>query len=59
LENPRVEQTVLSGHDPYDALIRATETDLRLVMINGIARYGAPDVMQPLAPNDQTVPVGG
>jgi 5-methylthioadenosine/S-adenosylhomocysteine deaminase len=28
-------------------------------MINGIARYGAPDVMQPLAPSDQTVRVGG
>jgi hypothetical protein len=26
--------------DPYDALIRAKETDIRLVMINGIARYG-------------------
>src|SRR4029453_16098026 len=29
------------------------------VMINGIARYGPPDVMQPLAPSDQTVRVGG
>ena len=32
--------------DPYDALVRAKETDIRLVMINGIARYGVPDVMQ-------------
>jgi len=45
--------------DPYEALIRAKETDLRLVMINGVARYGVPEVMQHLAPSDQTVRVGG
>lgn len=45
--------------DPYEALIRAQETDIRLVMINGVARYGVPDVMQSLAPADQTVRVGG
>ena len=45
--------------DPYDALIRAKETDIRLVMINGVARYGMPALMAPLAPEDQTVSVGG
>ncbi len=45
--------------DSYDALIRASETDLRLVMINGVARYGTADVMRQLAPSDQTVRVGG
>jgi 5-methylthioadenosine/S-adenosylhomocysteine deaminase len=45
--------------DPYDALIRAKETDIRLVMINGIARYGVPDVMRRLAAADQTIHVGG
>ena len=44
---------------PYDALIRARETDLQLVMINGIARYGLPELMSQLAPSDQTVRVGG
>jgi len=45
--------------DAYDALIRAKETDIRLVMINGIARYGVPEVMRSLVPDDQTVRVGG
>ena len=45
--------------DPYDALVRAKETDIRLVMINGVARYGVPALMTPLAPEDQTVTVGG
>lgn len=45
--------------DPYDALVRAKETDIRLVMINGIARYGIPALMAPLAPENQTVRVGG
>jgi hypothetical protein len=45
--------------DPYTALLHARETDIRLVMINGIPRYGWPEVMTQLAPNDQTVIVGG
>src|SRR6185295_17202639 len=45
--------------DPYTALLHARETDIRLVMINGVARYGWPEVMSKLAPNDQTVSVGG
>jgi 5-methylthioadenosine/S-adenosylhomocysteine deaminase len=57
----RADLIVIEGTaaDPYDALIRARETDLQLVMINGIARYGAPEVMRQLAPNDQTIRVGG
>jgi cytosine/adenosine deaminase-related metal-dependent hydrolase len=57
----RADLIVIDGTaaDPYDALIRAKETDLRLVMINGIARYGVPEVMQRLVPKDQTVRVGG
>jgi len=47
------------GGDPYDALIRAKETSIRLVMINGVARYGLPEVMAELVPSDQTVRVGG
>ncbi len=45
--------------DPYDALVRAKETDIRLVMINGVARYGVPALMGPLAPESQAVSVGG
>jgi 5-methylthioadenosine/S-adenosylhomocysteine deaminase len=45
--------------DPYQALLQARETDIRLVMINGVARYGWPEVMTQLAPNDQTIRVGG
>jgi len=45
--------------DPYQALLHARETDIRLVMINGVARYGWPEVMTKLAPNDQTISVGG
>ena len=44
--------------DPYERLIRATETDLHLVMVNGIARYGVPALLARLAPPDQTVRVG-
>jgi 5-methylthioadenosine/S-adenosylhomocysteine deaminase len=57
----RADLLVIDGQtgDPYEALIRAKETDLRLVMINGIARYGVPALMARLAPEDETVRVGG
>jgi cytosine/adenosine deaminase-related metal-dependent hydrolase len=45
--------------DPYETLLRAKETDILLVMINGIARYGAPALMAPLAPDGETVSIGG
>lgn len=45
--------------DAYDALIHAKETDIQLVMINSVARYGAPALMSALAPDDQTIKVGG
>src|SRR5262249_28413572 len=43
----------------YEGLLEASETDIRLVMINGVARYGWPELMTKLAPNDQTITVGG
>jgi len=57
----RADLLVIDGAagDPYDALIRAKETDIHLVMINGIARYGIPGLMTALAPGGQTVHVGG
>jgi hypothetical protein len=45
--------------DSYKALLHARETDIRLIMINGVARYGWPKVMTKLAPNDQTISVDG
>ena len=45
--------------DPYDALIHAKETDIRLVMINGVPRYGMPAQMKALTAKTQTVRVGG
>jgi cytosine/adenosine deaminase-related metal-dependent hydrolase len=45
--------------EAYNALIHAKETDIRLVMINGVARYGLPALMTLLSPDDQTVKVGG
>jgi hypothetical protein len=45
--------------DPYEALLRARETDIQLVMINGIARYGVPGLMKPLAPKTKSVRVAG
>jgi 5-methylthioadenosine/S-adenosylhomocysteine deaminase len=44
--------------DAYDALIRAKETDIHLVMINGIARYGLTKIMQVLSPGSEPVRVG-
>jgi cytosine/adenosine deaminase-related metal-dependent hydrolase len=57
----RADLLVLDGTpaDPYLALLKAKETDLRLVMINGIARYGVPSVTKALAPTDQSIRVGG
>jgi len=45
--------------DAYDALIQAKETDIQLVMINSVARYGALAIMSALAPDDQMIKVGG
>jgi cytosine/adenosine deaminase-related metal-dependent hydrolase len=60
----RADLFVLNGRggDPYEALIRARETDIRLVMINGVARYGMPALMEDLgAAGDGSEPlsVGG
>ena len=56
----RADVLVIDGTgDPYDALVHAKETDIRLVMINGVARYGVPALMGLLSPDDQTVTVGG
>ena len=45
--------------DPYDALIHARETQIRLVMIEGVARYGVPDLMHALHADGEKFKVGG
>jgi hypothetical protein len=57
----RADLLVIDGksRDPYGALLQAPETAIRLVMINGVARYGIPALMAKLAPRDQTLHVGG
>jgi 5-methylthioadenosine/S-adenosylhomocysteine deaminase len=45
--------------DPYEALIRAKETSIRLVMINGVARYGTPELMSALGADGNALKVGG
>lgn len=45
--------------DPYDALLRANESAIQLVMINGVARYGEPVIMKSLGASGENVTVGG
>lgn len=45
--------------DPYEALIKVKETSIRLVMINGIPRYGTPGMMKALGHAGETLRVGG
>lgn len=57
----RADVIVISGKtgDPYEALIKAKETSIRLVMVNGVARYGMPGVMGALGTKGETLRVGG
>jgi len=57
----RADIVVIDGKagDPYGALIKAKETSIRLVMINGVARYGLPGLMGALGPEGETLRVGG
>jgi len=45
--------------DPYDALIHAPETAIRLVMIEGVARFGEPALMHALHADGEARTVGG
>lgn len=45
--------------DPYEQLIFAKESDLTLVMINGIGRFGASPLMRKLNPSGEVLKVGG
>ena len=45
--------------DPYSELIAATERDLVLVMIGGIAACGQPHLVEPFTSTGETVRIGG
>jgi cytosine/adenosine deaminase-related metal-dependent hydrolase len=45
--------------DPYDVLIHAPETAIRLVMIEGVARFGEPALMHALHADGEAKTVGG
>ena len=45
--------------DPYESILQAKETAIRLVMINGVARYGNPGLMQRLGAMGEMLRIGG
>ncbi|HET6737824.1 MAG TPA: amidohydrolase family protein [Kribbella sp.] len=47
-----------SATDPYRSLIDATESDVRLVVVGGRARYGLRSLLKPLAPTATPIAVG-
>lgn len=57
----RADLVVVDGTrgDPYEALIHAKETGIRLVMINGVGRYGLPALMNRLGAPGEALRVGG
>jgi cytosine/adenosine deaminase-related metal-dependent hydrolase len=59
--NRLADVAVVSGTtgDPYRHLVDATETDIRLVVIGGVARYGTPALLSKLSPVDEQFDVAG
>ena len=57
----RADIVVIEGKDgdPYACLLEAKETSIRLVMINGTARYGTPSLMERLGASGERIRVGG
>ena len=57
----RADLLVIAGNtsDPYELLLTAKETSIRLVTINGIARYGLPGLMRQLGAAGEDIRVGG
>jgi cytosine/adenosine deaminase-related metal-dependent hydrolase len=57
----RADLLVIEGKsgDPYAALLQAKETGIRLVMINGVPRYGMPSLMERLGAAGEGIRVGG
>jgi 5-methylthioadenosine/S-adenosylhomocysteine deaminase len=57
----RADLVVITGQvaEPHEAFIRAKETDISLVVINGVARYGIPSAMKALGSKGEALKVGG
>jgi hypothetical protein len=57
----RADVIVVDGtsQDPYDQLIRAKETDLTLVVINGVPRFGQNTFMSELGATGESLTIGG
>lgn len=57
----RADIVVIAGHsgDPYEALIKASETSIHLVVVNGVARYGTPALMSSFGADGESLTVGG
>lgn len=57
----RADFVVVSGTtgDPYTKLIEAKEKNIRLVLINGVARYGTSTLMSRLGATGENIQVGG
>ncbi|SED64496.1 Cytosine/adenosine deaminase [Streptomyces sp. 3213] len=53
--------TTGTAGDPYTALVKATDTDIRLVVIDGTARFGTRDLVGAIHPHAavEDVPSGG
>lgn len=57
----RADLIVVNGlrGDPYEHLLRARETTLTLVVIDGAARYGQPRMMRRLSHDGERIEIGG
>lgn len=57
----RADLLVIDGAagDPYLALIRADEKDVRLVVINGVARFGLSSLVEAIGPDVERIRIGG
>ena len=57
----RADLVVVDGTtgDPYRTLLRANEARVRLVMVNGVARFGMPRIMGRLGAKGERITVGG
>ncbi len=59
--NKRADLVVIEGEsgDPYANLMRTDESEIRMVMINGVARAGLPSLLKRLSGDGEEITVGG
>jgi cytosine/adenosine deaminase-related metal-dependent hydrolase/C-terminal processing protease CtpA/Prc len=60
-DNARADLLVVDGTDgdDYSRLIGATESAVKLVVVNGVPRYGTPSLLEQVVPSTETLKVGG